>query len=629
MTLALQRASIKAKVMVPILASLFLFIVAYTAYWSNKYIGEMNTNFENQVEVAYRSIVPVLTSAIWDYDDARAERALKGLDTVKSFAFARVETDGDSFAVHSKVEAWNPSWDSMIEGLSPNGEAVARAGLGDMEILKLRLLSDDGSEAGVLTMGFTRSHITAAKQSTYIQSVIVAIVVFGLIGFLINRIANSVTMPLARVTGMIDKVTKGQLNFTATDTDRRDEVGSIAKAVDIFRQNAARVIELQQAEVKTREESEQARQKMLADLEAAIGIVVERARQGDFSARVDARLGDKTLDSLAENVNDLIERLDISTKELAVMLGALAEGDLTRRIDSAFQGRLGELKRHANDMAEQLTSMVSKIRYSATQVANASAEIDSGTEDLSHRTEQAAANLEETTAATDAVTKKVSENADNAQTAAGLAEAADRAAGSGSEIVGDVVSAMSRIEGSADRANDIISVIDEIAFQTNLLALNASVEAARAGEAGKGFAVVAQEVRQLSQRSSKAASDIKELIQESNQQVKSGVGLVNQAGTTLTEIVDSVGKVLRTVQKISDASQKQAAGVREISSAISHMDEMTQQNSALVEESAASARALSGEAAKLSEQVAMFKLGDGDDRPVSSPDVRRFAHAGH
>ncbi len=201
----------------------------------------------------------------------------------------------------------------------------------------------------------------------------------------------------------------------------------------------------------------------------------------------------------------------------------------------------------------------------------------------------------------------VKQNAENANQ---LAASTDKSAKTGGQVVEQAVGAMAQIENSAKKMTDIISVIDEIAFQTNLLALNASVEAARAGEAGKGFAVVAQEVRQLAQRSTQAATDIKDLIQDSNGQVKEGVQLVNQAGNALAEIVNSISKVTETVKEIANASQEQAAGVQEINGSINSMDEMTQQNSALVEESIAAARALSDQSGKLSKLIAFFKLGD-------------------
>lgn len=350
-------------------------------------------------------------------------------------------------------------------------------------------------------------------------------------------------------------------------------------------------------------------------MQSEIDRVINAARQGDFSQAIDLDGVDGTYRGLADGMNELTRVVSHATEELATMLAAMAEGDLDRRIEADFQGQLGDLKNHANNTASQLATIVGDVKTAAGEIASAASEINSGTEDLSHRTEQAASSLEETAAATDQMSSTVKQNAENAKEADQLAEAANRTASKGGKVVEQAVCAMTGIEDSAQKITDIIGVIDEIAFQTNLLALNASVEAARAGEAGKGFAVVAQEVRQLAQRSAQAASDIKTLIQDSNNQVKDGVQLVNQAGEALGEIVGSIGKVTEIVQKISSASQEQSSGVQEINSSISNMDQMTQQNAALVEESTAGARALSDEAGKLSELMAFFKL-NGASAPV-------------
>ncbi|MGI9509596.1 MAG: methyl-accepting chemotaxis protein, partial [Geminicoccaceae bacterium] len=336
----------------------------------------------------------------------------------------------------------------------------------------------------------------------------------------------------------------------------------------------------------------------LAALEEIDGVVAA-ANQGDLGQRL--RLEDKQgfMLSLAKGINQLTSIVDKVTDDLGTVLKGLAQGDLNHRIESDYKGRFGDLKRNANDTVDQLIGIVGQIQSATGEVDNAASEISSGTEDLSRRTEQAASNIEETAASAEQMAATVKQNAGNAKSASELASSADQSAQTGGEVAKKAVSAMAEIEQSAQKITDIIGVIDEIAFQTNLLALNASVEAARAGEAGKGFAVVAQEVRQLAQRSAQAADDIKALIQKSNGQVKVGVDLVNRAGESLAEIVGSIGKVAGIVDEISSASQEQAAGVQEINSSITSMDEMTQQNSALVEESSAAARALSNQASKL------------------------------
>ncbi|MEM9670741.1 MAG: methyl-accepting chemotaxis protein [Pseudomonadota bacterium] len=352
-------------------------------------------------------------------------------------------------------------------------------------------------------------------------------------------------------------------------------------------------------------------------VEAEIDDVVAAAVAGDFTKRLVLEGKDGFMRTLAESINQLSSVVDQATGDLANMLETMAQGELTQRITSNYQGRLGQLKDNANQMAERLAEIVEQVKTATATVKNASVEISAGTEDLSNRTEQAASNLEETAATSEQMSATVKTNAESAKEASQLAEATNQIAVQGGSVAEQAVVAMGEIDGSAQKITDIIGVIDEIAFQTNLLALNASVEAARAGEAGKGFAVVAQEVRQLAQRSAQAASDIKTLIQNSNGQVKCGVQLVNQAGEALKEIVGSIGKVARIVREISGASQEQAEGVQEINSAVTSMDEMTQQNSALVEESAASARSLAEEAMKLTDLMDFFKLDVESIQPIS------------
>ncbi|MEK9971283.1 MAG: methyl-accepting chemotaxis protein, partial [Ferrovibrio sp.] len=245
----------------------------------------------------------------------------------------------------------------------------------------------------------------------------------------------------------------------------------------------------------------------------------------------------------------------------------------------------------------------------SSAVRDASGEISTGSQDLAQRTESQAASIEETAASMHEITATVKQNADNAQAANQLASAARQTAEKGGRIVTDAVTAMNGIEQSAQKISDIVGLIDEIAFQTNLLALNASVEAARAGEAGKGFAVVAQEVRALAQRSASASKDIKGLIQESNAQVRSGAGLVQQTGSSLDEIVNAVKKVADIVAEIAAASREQATGLDQINTAVASMDETTQRNGALVEETSAAAQALSGQAHELNELVGFFRTG--------------------
>ena len=269
---------------------------------------------------------------------------------------------------------------------------------------------------------------------------------------------------------------------------------------------------------------------------------------------------------------------------------------------------VGQIAEAVRSMAEKVRGTISEVKASAREVTNASAEISTSTTDLSQRTEEQAASLEETSASMEQISATVKKNAENAQQANSSAAQTREVADRGGAVVSKAVDAMAKIEESSRKISDIITVIDEIARQTNLLALNAAVEAARAGEAGRGFAVVASEVRSLAQRSSQAAKDIKDLITNSNSQVKDGVDLVNQAGAALNEIMESIKQVAAIVSDIANASMEQSTGIEQVNKALTQMDEVTQQNSALVEENAATAKTLEHQAQSMDEQVAFFRI---------------------
>ena len=296
----------------------------------------------------------------------------------------------------------------------------------------------------------------------------------------------------------------------------------------------------------------------------------------------------------------------------------VAGGDLTARIEVDRKDETGELLEALKNMTESLKNTVSQVRTGTDLIATASSQIAAGNQDLSSRTEEQASSLEETASSMEELTSTVKQNADNAKQANQLATAASDVAVKGGEVVSEVVHTMEEINEASKKIVDIISVIDGIAFQTNILALNAAVEAARAGEQGRGFAVVATEVRSLAQRSAAAAKEIKELIGNSVEKVENGSKLVNQAGATMEEIVSSVRRVTDIMGEIMAASQEQSSGIQQVNTAITQMDQVTQQNAALVEEAAAAAESLQDQAAKLAGVVATFRLEGLLSSPAAS-----------
>ncbi len=344
-----------------------------------------------------------------------------------------------------------------------------------------------------------------------------------------------------------------------------------------------------------------------AQTERDVAEIVTAAGNGNFSKRLKIEDKEGVLHDLGMGINQLMQTNESSLAEIAHVLQALAQGDLTQIITNNYAGTFGQLKNDANMTVEKLKSIVYQIQSASNSINSGAQEIASGNNDLSRRTEEQANSLEKTAASITQLTSTVQHNAENAKYANQLANSATTIAKKGSDVVGQVVETMDSINESSRKVVEIISVIDNIAFQTNILALNAAVEAARAGEQGRGFAVVATEVRNLAQRAASAAGEIKSLIGDSVDKVEGGSQLVAQAGATMNEIVQAIQGVTTVMTEISGASIEQSSGIEQVNRAISQIDEVTQQNAALVEEAAASAESLEDQAQKLLVTVSHFK----------------------
>ncbi|RWX81870.1 HAMP domain-containing protein [Neorhizobium lilium] len=440
---------------------------------------------------------------------------------------------------------------------------------------------------------------TVAQANTVALAIGLAVVLVLVLSAFI--LIKSVGGPIRIMTQAMRKLAEGHTDIDLAYTGRKDEIGDMAGAVEVFRQAAISNKHLQTEAEAARLQVETDRVRLTAEAEAAAQ-----------------------------------KRLQEATSGLATGLRRLAAGDLGFQLSEAFAPDFEALRHDLNDAVEQLAETLRAVAQASTQIDNGTREISQSTEDLSKRTEQQAASLEETAAALDQITVNVTNSSKRADEARKVALLANESAAQSGKVVANAVDAMQKIEQSSNEISNIIGVIDEIAFQTNLLALNAGVEAARAGDAGKGFAVVAQEVRELAQRSAKAAKEIKELIRNSSQEVQSGVKLVSDTGEALKTIEGYIVTVNQHMDSIATSAKEQSVGLAEVNTAVNQMDQVTQQNAAMVEESNAASATLSGEAERLRDLIGQFQLGGAlrqtasvmaagaSHRPVASP-VRKLA----
>jgi methyl-accepting chemotaxis protein len=412
----------------------------------------------------------------------------------------------------------------------------------------------------------------ASRARILVGSVLSMTLVASLV--LAFSLLRSVVRPIGLLTAAMKRLANKDLDASIPGAQRRDELGAMAKAVEIFKMAAVENARL---------EREAAESTARADTERARNQEAQRVAIEDERAIVAASIG--------------------------AALSKLASKDLTYRMPAEIPDAYRKLQADFNAAIKQLEEAMQAVVGSADSIQSGTSEISRASDDLSHRTEQQAASLEETAAALDQVSATMKKSAEGAAHARDVVEAADSDAKRSASVVNQTVEAMDAIAKSSEQVGQIISVIDEIAFQTNLLALNAGVEAARAGDAGRGFAVVASEVRALAQRSADAAKEIKELISKSSEQVSTGVKLVAETGAALQRILAQVGDINGVVNDIAAAAKEQATGLSEINSAINEMDKVTQQNAAMVEESTAASHALSDETSQLSAMIGQFRVG--------------------
>ena len=449
---------------------------------------------------------------------------------------------------------------------------------------------------------------------------ILCVLIAGAILFVLIR--QMVGRPLGNLGKTVSVMAEGQYDVEIAGQNRSDEVGTLARALEVFRENGLRMAQMTEAEAARIIRDQQARTAMMAELQRAFGQVVDAAVAGDFSRRVDTEFPDAELNALASSVNNLVATVDRGLGETGEVIAALADTDLTRRMRGDYEGAFARLKSDTNAMADKLSGIVGQLKNTSRGLKTATGEILSGANDLSERTTKQAATIEETSAAIEQLASTVLKNAERAREASDVSAGVTRTAEEGGQVMGEANMAMERITQSSAKISNIIGLIDDIAFQTNLLALNASVEAARAGDAGKGFAVVAVEVRRLAQSAASASSEVKVLIEQSGTEVKTGSKLVADAAARLEAMLEAARSSNALMDGIAHESREQASAIEEVNTAVRQLDEMTQHNAALVEETNAAIEQTEAQATELDRVVDIFTVSGAAPAEARGPAPR-------
>ena len=488
----------------------------------------------------------------------------------------------------------------------------------DVEVPKFSYVAGFKPWGWVIGTGIYVDDLNAENAGTLVQQLIIGGVILVIMVAVAYVIARTITRPISRLTETMDSIAAGDFATKVEGATRSDEIGAMARAVEVFRENGLKVNEMTEAEAARIVSDQRARTQMMSELQTAFGNVVDAAVAGDFSKRVEVEFPDAELNQLASSVNNLVETVDGGLSETSRVLASLAKADLTEKVTGSYSGAFGQLKDDTNAVADKLAEIVGQLRQTSRALKTATGEILSGANDLSERTTKQAATIEETSAAMEQLASTVLQNADRAKEASVVAGTVTKTAEEGGQVMGQANDAMGRIETSSSKISNIIGMIDDIAFQTNLLALNASVEAARAGEAGKGFAVVAVEVRRLAQSAAEASSEVKVLIEQSAGEVKAGSKLVADAASKLETMLASARSSNELMDGIARESREQASAIEEVNVAVRQMDEMTQHNAALVEETNAAIEQTEAQASELDRIVDIFTLDDAR-RELAAP----------
>jgi methyl-accepting chemotaxis protein len=545
------------------------------------------------------------------FTSAQIIEKIVDVGTIDADGYARFE--GDSLAMEelAKLVETAAAYKTRFESVAAAPEGDSAAAWAQLDTLADNMAQNLRT---VFEHAKVDQNTLGPQAMERIQSTELLVLVISGLGVIIGLALAFVTgrwlsRALSEVTGLMGELARGNYQIEIRGAEQDHELGRMAKALQVFQQNGL-AVELSDAERAQRARDAELRASTMERFRASFAAVIEAAVQGNFSKQISERFEDPALDQVAANMNTMLWSTNTALTEAGQVLSALANTDLTQRMEGEYRGAFASLRDDTNAVSDRLEEMVLSLRRTSSSLKVATGEILAGANDLAERTTKQAAAIEETSAAMEQLADTIKQNAEKVEQAASRTRAAAQLAGEGGQVMSEANGAMERITSSSAKISNIIGLIDDIAFQTNLLALNASVEAARAGEAGKGFAVVAIEVRRLAQSAAQASSDVKHLIEQSAQEVNGGSKLVSLAADKLNAILLAVQENNELMRAVSSASSEQSSAIGEVTTAIRHMDEMTQHNAALVEQTNAAIEQTEAQASELDQAVAVFRVKD-------------------
>tara|TARA_R110002020_G_scaffold10961_18_gene41648 strand:+ start:1077 stop:3104 length:2028 start_codon:yes stop_codon:yes gene_type:complete len=569
----------------------------------------------------YVSDVSGMRLALVEYlVDPTADKAAEVVDWVKDVG--TTDADGLAFftAFPEELEAiatvteesalYLEDFEKLLAARAAGDTATATALVNEMsafgpQMAEIYTGMADRAEARQNALG-PQATATAQFQEMFVLAISGIGVIAGLLAAYFT--GRWLSGAIKRMTGAMQSLAGGDIDMEITGTEPTHELGQMARALQVFQTNA-HAVRAADAEKDSRSAMTASRAKMMENFQLAFDSVIDATAAGDFTRRIDARFNDADIDRISANFNAMLESTNAALSEAGRVLGALANADLSERMEGTYQGAFADLQNDTNAVADKLGDIVSQLRETSNALKLATGEILAGANDLSERTTKQAATIEETSAAMEQLANTVTRNAQRASEASDNANQIAKVAEEGGAVMMEATQAMEKITVSSSKISNIIGLIDDIAFQTNLLALNASVEAARAGDAGKGFAVVAVEVRRLAQSAASASSEVKVLIDQSAVEVHGGTTLVASAAAKLDTMLSSVRSNTSLMDGIARDSKEQANGIQEVTIAVRQMDEMTQHNAALVEEMNAAIEQTESQASKVDGIVEIFNVG--------------------